>query len=125
MRILPALFIVFVIASIGLAVTELNGCRDLDSFGETYVVNREHFSLLYTGDDWQDYCFKITANDVTLDCQGHTVFLHRGFHQMIYLEEVSGVTVKNCIFENVSRGIKLLDSDNNVFGSRGTYHLIS
>ncbi len=57
----------------------------------------------------------IGANDITLDCNGHTIgYQYEGNKNGIYLNGRSGVTIKNCTIKDYLYGIYLKDSDNNL-----------
>ncbi len=55
---------------------------------------------------------RITANNITLDCDGHTLS-GSGSGTPIELNNRRGVTVRNCIIDNFNEGIRLRRSNNN------------
>jgi parallel beta-helix repeat protein len=59
---------------------------------------------------------EITANDITLDCNGYSIIGSGGGYG-IYLNVKTGVTIKNCFVNSFSRGIYLIWSINNAITS--------
>lgn len=55
---------------------------------------------------------KITNDNITLDCQGHSI-VGSGSGSGIFLKERKGAVVKNCKISNFSQGIYLESSSNN------------
>ena len=45
----------------------VNSCLNLNKQGKTYALNQDISA------EGNDYCIKITASDITLDCQGHSI----------------------------------------------------
>jgi parallel beta-helix repeat protein len=59
-------------------------------------------------------CIQFGANDVVFDCQGHTIDGDdSGEDYGIYLNGVSGNTIKNCVITDFARGIHLSSSSRN------------
>ena len=76
-------------ASSAFALTYVNAPRTLSTAGETYVLTAD---ITASGT-----AFPITANNVTLDGQGHSiVYATSGSGNAVNLSNRSGVTVKNC-----------------------------
>jgi len=95
---LGVLFVVGMVATGGVAAQEPVGeCQILDTPGETYELNQS------ITNSTTDTCLDITADDVTLDGNGHTV---DGVNQTtdsigVLVNSANNVTVKN--FGNVTR----------------------
>ena len=60
-----------------------------------------------------DESVEIKENDITLNCDGHSIngLFKRGYG--LYLNKKSGVSITNCVIDNFSRGIYLRSSGNN------------
>lgn len=83
----------------------LRKCSVLDKEGKAYYLNEE----LATE---ENNCLKITADEVTLDCQGNFI---RGEDKGIgiYLDKVEKVTVQNCKVTDFEDAVWLESSQNN------------
>ena len=72
----------------------ISGCSDITSPG-TYTLNQ---SIL---DSSTSYCINISANNVVLDCQGHTIdgndLADYGIYILRSSEQTTNITVKNCV----------------------------
>lgn len=55
---------------------------------------------------------EIITNDITLDCNGHSI-TGTGSGFGVYLNNKSGVTIKNCTVNHFTGGVYLLNSSNN------------
>ena len=94
------------------ALTPVMNCSVLNTAGETYnVIN--NISSPGVGAT----CLNISADNITLDCQNFTIvgngLLNDG-SAGIRLNQVSGVTVKNCIVQKFQTGIHdVADGDGN------------
>ena len=95
-------------------------CTEVSYSGGVYVFNVSHFTtyrsvqsdscnsnltqnLTLTNDlSANDSCITITANDIVLDCTGHTINfdLNGGEGDGITLNGVTNTTIKNCIVNN-------------------------
>jgi len=93
-------------------VTYIDSCQTLSSNG-TYVLTDNVSS--------DGTCFTISANDVTLDCAGHTItYAQTSTGNGVDMSGRTGVTVKNCnivqgnpLIYN-AHGISLYSSSNNI-----------
>lgn len=78
------------------ASTEISDCSTLNSAGATYLLTADIIdSTNYT-------CMEITANNVILDCQGHTIDSNGVNGQYAIYDDMSvatntNITIKNCI----------------------------
>jgi len=72
----------------------ISGCSDITSPG-TYTLNQ---SIL---DSSTSRCINISANNVVLDCQGHTIdgndLADYGIYILRSSEQTTNITVKNCV----------------------------
>ncbi|MGV8161939.1 MAG: BspA family leucine-rich repeat surface protein [Candidatus Nanoarchaeia archaeon] len=59
-----------------------------------------------------DTCFNVTATNVTIDCNGHSIFGSNISSYGVYSNE-SSTKIKNCYIANFSTGIYLADSTSN------------
>ena len=82
-----------------LEVIEINSCADLNQAGKTY-------KLTANLTDWQiatNYCIRILNNDITLDCDGHSLTSTAGYG--IRADNRVNITIRNCTvdgyFENI------------------------
>jgi parallel beta-helix repeat protein len=84
------------------AATPISSCTVINSPGEYVLVND---ILDYTG----DYCIKIQVNDVTLNCQWHTIDGIDGFGStgIDIGSGISNVNITNCIIRDWEQGIYL------------------
>jgi len=86
------------------ALTNVTGCGVLNIPGETYNVINNISSPAVAGT-----CLNISANNITLDCQNFTIsgngLLNDGSNG-IRLNQVSDVTVRNCIVVKFQTGIR-------------------
>jgi parallel beta-helix repeat protein len=76
---------------------DVNFCRDLNDSNTEYNLSQDISSTGRT-------CFNVTANNVTLDCQGHSITGNQtgdGIYNVLYIN----VAVKNCKIYNFSTGI--------------------
>ena len=77
------------------ADTNIAGCSLLDQPGETYYLTAD------ITNSPTSYCINISANDVTLDCQGHTIDGDDSADYGIYIyrssSQTTNITIKNCI----------------------------
>jgi len=109
--------IIFVLAFLLLlplvkADTYLTGCAVLDTPGETYYLTQDIINSTV------DTCMNITADNVILDCQGHTIDGNGTSETYgIYAEAISNITIKNCKLTEWWMGILLIDSHDNMIYS--------
>jgi parallel beta-helix repeat protein len=61
--------------------------------------------------------FVIMDDDVTLNCDGHTITPGAEPGVGVFVEGRSGVVVKNCVIEGFSTGVSLVDADGNTIKS--------
>ena len=94
------LFLTLIILLIrpGIATTNITGCANLDQPGETYLLTADIINSSTS------YCINISANDVTLDCQGHLIDGDDNADYGIWIyrdsEQTTNITVKNCIVKD-------------------------
>jgi hypothetical protein len=67
---------------------DITACSDLNTTNGAYL-------LTANVTDGGPVCFNFTANNVTLDCQGHSVLLNG---TGVLIENVNSATIKNCVF---------------------------
>ena len=84
-------------------VVETSSCGTLSTAGETYILTND---ISASGT-----CFTIGANNIILDCAGHTITGSGAYG--IVISGKSGVTIKNCKVSNFI-GIYLGASSNNI-----------
>ncbi len=118
-NILPATFYLFMIIAILLASAPMVGawiddgnptqvvddCGTLSTANATYTLNT---SVSIGGAT----CFNITAENVTLDCDGFSI-TGNGNNYGIFLGGRNNVTIQNCNVANFNYGIYLVFSSNN------------
>jgi len=94
------------------ADTYLTSCAVLDTPGETYYLTQDIINSSTTT------CMNIAADNVTLDCQGHTIDGNGTSETYgISASSRSNVTVKNCKLTEWWMGIFLTDSHDNIIYS--------
>ncbi len=137
------LFLNFLLAGIISAVYYLGSCGDLNTPGQTYILQNDVTSLgVYTPNCrfdparppgsqfvciyyWTDYCFTITANDITLDLGGHTITGKYG--ETCNTGSCTGVSVSGYNSKVLNGNIQsfkyavYLSSSNNVFTALNIY----
>jgi parallel beta-helix repeat protein len=89
----------------------MSGCIELNTIGETYYLRQDILQINATT------CINITADNVTLDCQGHTIDAYKpmsgpnpGIYG-IYAYRTTNVTIKNCVLTNWRYGIYISSSN--------------
>ncbi len=93
------------------AVIHFSNCRKLNQEGETYILDNDLSNQ-------PGICINITANNITLDCQGHSII---GCTNLCYYGilvsrntlENTNITIKNCSVKKWLRGIEFIKSNNN------------
>jgi len=95
-------------SKIALATTYITDCTSITQPGE-YVLANDISSGAST-------CIDIEADNVTLDCQGHTIGGF-GSGSGIYVGGHNYVTIKNCVLSNRYYGIYLSSSSNNIISN--------
>ncbi|NOQ55510.1 MAG: hypothetical protein GQ477_01750 [Nanohaloarchaea archaeon] len=90
----------------------ISTCSNLNTTGATYYLTQNISNSTAIN------CMNISANNVTLDCQGHTIdgnstIYTRGVY--IYRESATNTntTIKNCIITDWYRGVYLINAKNN------------
>jgi hypothetical protein len=103
--------IIFVLAFLLLlplakADTYLTSCAVLDTPGETYYLTQDII------DSTAPLCMNITADNVTLDCQGHTIDGVNATNTVgISANDRNNVTIKNCVLTEWYRPITVTNSN--------------
>jgi len=85
------LFGLMLMASMAFAgTTYIAGCANLNSAGETYILTTD-FSTSTTP------CLDMNADNITLNCNGHTITYNNASGDVIYSATQDGMTLTNCI----------------------------
>ncbi|RLF10664.1 MAG: hypothetical protein DRJ69_02840, partial [Thermoprotei archaeon] len=73
---------------------EITNCSTLNESGATYYLTQDIINST------QSYCINISANDITLDCQGHLIDGDDAADYGIYIyrssAQTTNITIKNC-----------------------------
>ncbi|MFH7835244.1 MAG: NosD domain-containing protein [Candidatus Aenigmatarchaeota archaeon] len=104
----------FIILSNAKALTEISSCQELNQTGETYILTQDII------DSEETICINIVADNVVLDCQGHTIDgLDIPNTYGIYIVRdsvtISGITIKNCNVNDWNYGFFIILSYSNTF----------
>lgn len=92
------------LGSVSFASINIDNCTTLNESGETYYLTADIVdSDAYT-------CMNITADNISLDCQGHSF---SGVTQAIYISGHNGNTVRNCIVSGGKYGVGLDNANYN------------
>ena len=102
---LTSLILLFSIFSIS-ALTPCSSIGDNGIITENTTLTDDLYS---TGN-----CLTIGADNIELDCNGHSLQGPGGLTFGIYLQNKQGVTIKNCTIENFVQTIVLDNSSNNI-----------
>ena len=94
------------LVSMGFA-TDINTCQNLSSAGTTYTLNQ---SVSIAGQT----CFNVTAENVTLDCQGFGVTGDNTISANGINSNQFNTTIQNCQISSFGNGIKLNSNSNTV-----------
>jgi parallel beta-helix repeat protein len=96
----------------------ISSCSELNVSGATYYLTQDII------DSSASVCMNISANNVTLDCQGHTIDgvdeggVYYGIIVSRETEETTNITIKNCVLTDwVSAGISLFYSNSNTLSN--------
>lgn len=98
---LPIAFIL--LSTLGLADTNITTCQNLNTAGETYYLTQDIIDYVTF-----DQCFDVTAQNITLDCLGHTV--DGQINKAMRIQNLYNITVKNCIINDWEFGIDFTQS---------------
>lgn len=90
------------------AVQYISSCQILNQSNTVYTLTQDINSSWYM-------CFNVSANNVTLDCQGHSVTGISGAYYGVYSKR-NQTTVRNCAISNYTYGM--------MFASNAYYGLI-
>lgn len=103
-KLLRPAFVFFILAmliSVQNAATNISACggyaSPLNTADEVYTLNQ---SVDTSSLPFGDPCFNVTADNVTLDCQGYTITHDNGYAVMTGGTDIDGadyLTIKNCI----------------------------
>ena len=77
------------------SAADINSCSILSTPGETYLLTAD-VDETYPFTHGDPACFSITASNITLDCQGHTITTQSSGY-WLDMRNQSGVTIKNCV----------------------------
>ena len=91
---------------------DISACTVLSTAGATYTLNAS------ITDSATSFCMNITADNIILDCQGHTIDGNNNADYGIYVsrasQQTTNVTIKNCVLTDWdTRGIYFYYSDSN------------
>ena len=90
----------------------IGACHNFTEAGETYQMNQS------ISNSATSYCMNLSVNNITFDCNGHTLDGNDDASNGIYLvrgsAETTNVTIKNCIITDWNtNGIRLENADSN------------
>lgn len=102
--------------------TNISNCTVLDSPNIVYYLDSDITNSATS------YCMDITANNVTLDCQGHTIDGNDAADYGIRINTVGNATIKNCtVTDWDTSGLYLYKGSNTIqdisLNSKGPYSL--
>jgi parallel beta-helix repeat protein len=94
----------------------ISDCSVLDQEGATYYLTQDII------DSTSSTCIDIQANNITLDCQGHTIdgidaLETYGIYVYRSEETTTNITIKNCVVTDWEYGIYLYNSSSNNFSN--------
>jgi parallel beta-helix repeat protein len=92
------------------AATPVLNCTVIDSPGEYYLTQ----DISGSAASPDEKCIDIQADNVVLDCQGHTIY--NSDHKAgigIYTNGYSGITISNCYLYNWQKGVYIQNSNSN------------
>ena len=98
---LPAVLLLLLFCSQAFAATTVSSCANLSSAGETYTLNQ---SVSINGSS----CFNIIAQNVTLDCAGHSVVGNNATGTYGAYSDKRNTTIKNCDITKFQVGVYFL-----------------
>jgi hypothetical protein len=115
MKIIIALTILLFLIPFGFAIP-LTNCSTLSTPGAYYTLTND---IIFGANT---VCFTVGANNVTLDCRGHTITGNMGASERAVLAEfsISNYVVKNCNFVGHLIGIKDGESSGRELGNIGS-----
>jgi len=108
--ILPIFLLLFIVGNV--KAIDISSCSELNQSGATYYLTQDII------DSSVSPCFNITANNITLDCQGHKID-GNGTGNGIYIYRNpatlhANITINNCTIIDWSTGIFLHSSFNTI-----------
>ncbi len=83
----------------------ISSCQEITSNG-TYTLTAD-----LTGNLSNGACLKITGDDITIDCDGHSI-TDDGAAYAIWADSVDNATLLNCVISNYSSGVYLYNVSN-------------
>jgi hypothetical protein len=86
----------------------VSACQNLTYSGALYYL-QNNITTLGT-------CINVTANNVTFDCQGHSI-TGGGSNYGVVIDLHDSVTIKNCNVLNFSQGIRLTSDTNSIISN--------
>jgi parallel beta-helix repeat protein len=107
---LAVALMVAVLAGSAHALTYVSSCGTLSTAGETYVLAQDITSAAGT-------CLTLGANNIILDCAGHSITGTGTSGTGISSGRSSGVTIKNCLVSRFYYGIYLDFSSNSILSN--------
>ncbi len=111
--ILPFLLLVLLLPAI--YSIDINSCQNLNTAGATYNLVSDVSSATT--------CFSITANSITLDCQGHTMTGSIvSYTYGIYANGRSNLNIRNCVVRNWDYGVYVLNTTSSNFTNNTAYN---
>lgn len=107
------------------AATNINSCGSYAVAGETYLLN-ESFEVSTN----PSFCITLDADDIVLDCQGHSIIDTNSTYaneRGIDVSSQDNVTVKNCVVTNWNYATHAIGSTNSYFinNTFNTSHAVS
>ncbi len=99
-------------AWIRIAIGELSECAELGNSGWTYNLVSDVTS--------KDTCFNVTADDVTLNCSGHTITGDQSGYG-VNATSVLDLTLRNCQITNFTRAIHAYSTNSSLFDNNTLY----
>ena len=89
------------------AITYINECQTLNSAGETYILNASIEQPL------SDNCLIINSDNITLDCDGHSVIKNNDFTNIGIRLNSKNLIIDNCTIINFQIGLYISKENNN------------
>ncbi|RLI91232.1 MAG: hypothetical protein DRO95_04750, partial [Candidatus Altiarchaeales archaeon] len=94
----------------------ISNCTTLNESGATYYLTADIINSS------QSYCINISANNVTLDCQGHLIDGDDTAEYGIYIsrdsQQITNITIRNCIVQDwATANVYLENADGNTIAN--------
>lgn len=95
-----------IFAPLGTGDILISNCTNLNQSGATYRLTQN-----ITNSSAQP-CFNFQADNITLNCDGYLVDGINAPTRAVYINGYDDFTIRNCTFQDWTRGILLVDGDN-------------